>query len=367
MGRLVDIKEIVAMLTGRAADLCDALGLRDYRKGGRGRDRDLIALNPTRNDNRPGSFRICLDGARKGVWADFSTDDKGDALDLVAYILFAGNKAEALKWSRAWLGIDNDEEALHRAREEIRRHKESQIAAEVARADEADDTRAAAWRIWIAAQERLAGTPVAAYLAGRGTPLEALGRQPRVLRYHPRLWSTETNSHHPAMVAAVTNAAGDVIAVHRTYLQIRPDRTVVKAPLEDVKLTLGSYKGGCIRLWRGSSGKSWRDAPAEPVAITEGIEDGLTVAYAMPELRVLVAIAVNNFANIALPAQLHTVFCCVHRDGDNPGSAKAIEKAVARWRAEDRQARLVWSPVGKDLNDLLRSVPRPAPAEQSAC
>jgi hypothetical protein len=45
---------------------------------------EWVALNPTRNDSRPGSFKINM---RTGRWADFATGDKGgDAISLLAYL-----------------------------------------------------------------------------------------------------------------------------------------------------------------------------------------------------------------------------------------------------------------------------------------
>jgi hypothetical protein len=49
--------------------------------------REYLALNPTRADHRPGSFKIRLSGARAGSWADFATGDRGgDPISLVAYV-----------------------------------------------------------------------------------------------------------------------------------------------------------------------------------------------------------------------------------------------------------------------------------------
>jgi hypothetical protein len=46
--------------------------------------REWVALNPTRADNRRGSFRINVDTGR---WADFATDAKGgDPISLYAYV-----------------------------------------------------------------------------------------------------------------------------------------------------------------------------------------------------------------------------------------------------------------------------------------
>jgi hypothetical protein len=45
---------------------------------------EYVALNPTRSDRRPGSFKINL---RTGRWSDFATGDKGgDPVSLYAYI-----------------------------------------------------------------------------------------------------------------------------------------------------------------------------------------------------------------------------------------------------------------------------------------
>jgi hypothetical protein len=51
---------------------------------GRRQGLEYVALNPTRNDHRLGSFRINL---RTGRWADFATGDKGgDPISLAAYL-----------------------------------------------------------------------------------------------------------------------------------------------------------------------------------------------------------------------------------------------------------------------------------------
>src|SRR3954467_3806907 len=51
---------------------------------GRRQGPEYVALNPTRNDHRLGSFRINL---RTGRWADFATGDKGgDPISLAAYL-----------------------------------------------------------------------------------------------------------------------------------------------------------------------------------------------------------------------------------------------------------------------------------------
>jgi hypothetical protein len=50
--------------------------------GGKFEGREYVVRNPTRNDKRPGSFKVNRD---TGQWADFATGDKGaDLVSLVA-------------------------------------------------------------------------------------------------------------------------------------------------------------------------------------------------------------------------------------------------------------------------------------------
>ena len=64
--------------------LCLAAVCRRLLPGGRREGHEYLALNPRRGDRRLGSFKISL---RTGVWADFSSGDKGsDPVSLVAFL-----------------------------------------------------------------------------------------------------------------------------------------------------------------------------------------------------------------------------------------------------------------------------------------
>ena len=63
---------------------------------------EWVALNPTRNDRRVGSFKVCT---ASGLWADFATGDRGgDPVSLYAYINGL-KQVEAAKALQAELGI----------------------------------------------------------------------------------------------------------------------------------------------------------------------------------------------------------------------------------------------------------------------
>ena len=70
--------------------------------GGRMRGAEYIAINPTRNDRNPGSFRI---NTRTGRWADFATGDAGgDVVSLAAY-LTGSRQIEAARSLSQMLGL----------------------------------------------------------------------------------------------------------------------------------------------------------------------------------------------------------------------------------------------------------------------
>ncbi|HLG87050.1 MAG TPA: toprim domain-containing protein [Alphaproteobacteria bacterium] len=335
---LVPIDQIVAALAAQALPLCQHLLAAGVREGAEWRVGSLAG-------EAGRSMAVHLHGSRAGIWSDFSTGETGDALDLVAQCLFAGDKAQALKWSRAWLALDSAAPAPI-------------VRKAVPPPDESRKNREAARRIWLSAQERVAGTPVDRYLRGRGIDLAELERQPRAIKFHPALWNTEAKQKFPAMVATITNHEGSLIACHRTWLAVQSDGRVTKVPgLKEPKKTIGSFKGGAIRLWRGASMKPLRDAPiGETVVLTEGIEDALSIALACPQHRIMAAVSLGNLGNLVLPRSVETVIIAADNDDDNEQATKGLNRAIARFTSEGREVRIARSPIGKDFNDCLQGV-----------
>ena len=345
--RLVDIGEVSRMLAAQIQSLC--LELLPH---GKKASHEWMIGSPA---GEPGnSMAVHLTGAKAGVWQDFAAGEGGDALDLVAACVCAGDKKDALRWARRWLGIDKgDPAALERARRQV---PDTAAINAQAEAEEAN-ARKGAMAIWIAAHADLTGTPVETYLAGRGIHLADLVRMPRAIRFHPELWSKEAGRRFPAMVAAISGPEG-FMGVHRTWLERQADGSVTKAPLETAKKVLGPHRGGHIPLARGASGRTLREAPeGEILDISEGIEDGLSVAVSLTDARVVAAITIGNMASIHLPPQIKTVR--IWRQNDTKK-----EPIAAFARAIDAQLRagreIIIPDIGnevKDVNDLLRTPP----------
>ena len=71
---------------------------------GRREGAEWVARNPTRADQRPGSFKVNL---RTGRWGDFSTGDRGGDLVALAALLFCpGDMGEAARKVADMVGVD---------------------------------------------------------------------------------------------------------------------------------------------------------------------------------------------------------------------------------------------------------------------
>ncbi len=296
------------------------------------------------------SLAVRLTGARRGLWCDFSSGERGDALDLLAACLFAGNRKDAMAWASSWLGLtDNSTQAAIQRRPILEKVKTSELD------KEAQQRRAKARRLWQETPAGIAGTPVESYLAGRGIDLRQLGRAPGALRFAPAVWCAEVRKPLPAMLAAICGPNGKMVAVHRTWLAQSPSGTWVKADLQNPKKVLGSFAGGCIRLWRGASGKALDLAPTGDVAIVaEGIETALSCAIACPEYRVLAAVSLSNMASMKLPDTLTEITVAADNDCGNPAARKALHAALSQFAQQGRTVRLAMPEIqGQDWNNVL--------------
>jgi hypothetical protein len=288
------------------------------------------------------SLSIRIAGDKRGVWADFAAGISGDMLELVARHRYGGDKTEALRWARNYLGL-------------------STVAAPAGQAPPAPPARVPASEVsrsfsgkaralWLGGHP-LGGTPAASYLAARGVGLTALGRAPAALRFRGDVWCSERQQAAPAMLAAITRG-GAIIGCHRTFLAAGPAGRWGKAPIAAPKKVLGQVGGGFIPLWRGKSGKPLREAPEDDtLAITEGIEDALTIALHMPEWRVIAAYSLGNIANLQLPDRFADIVLCWDRDGDKAEPSRAREAAAERLLRQGRSLREIRPPEGfKDFN-----------------
>ncbi|HEY1301459.1 MAG TPA: hypothetical protein VGF07_13250 [Stellaceae bacterium] len=312
------------------------------------------------------SLAVEVSGPRRGRWRDYSGEDRGDALDLVAKTVCRGDLGEAIRWARRWLGLGelDDEERRRIAAAAERRRAAAEREAERQARHRRNDARA----LWLAAQPLARGDLVARYLRDRGIDLarrakDGVWRAPRALRCHPDLWCGEAGQRYPAMVAAICDAQGRHVATHRTWLALRnlacdDAPKVGKAPIGNPKMTLGGYRGGLIRLARGASGRAWRDMPAgETLILGEGIEDALAAAILLPRFRAAAGVSLSAMASLALPPQIGRIILLAQNDLPGSPARETLGRLWRRWLGEGRE--VVPFPVPPFVKDIAALIDHP--------
>jgi hypothetical protein len=341
------------------------------------------------------SLKVNRNGPRRGLWTDFSaaegTDEySGDMLQLIAVVKFGGwskgkdAQRDAIRWAKdrlGWEKLGGD-----KLREVRRDSAARDAAAEEAARIEAEGKRKSAIAMWNGAVP-IERTAAEAYLRSREIDFDRMGRIPGSLRYLPDCWCSIRRSKHPALVACIYLGAA-FRGVHRTYLDVSQGKgspvgvvKTVRDPLskkfrlataadreaglklKSYKLTLGDYSGGCITLWKGGRrGALWSMAAGTSVYVSEGIEDGLSVAVADPSLTVVAGVALANMGALELPEQAGPIVFIGQNDPiyvERPRAVEAFERVIGRQQLAAREARrpppqIIWpKPQFKDFNDQL--------------
>jgi putative DNA primase/helicase len=180
--------------------------------------------------------------------------------------------------------------------------------------------------------DNLAGAYLATRLPGVSLPPDLWP----VLRFLPDA-SHPSRVRLPAMVAAVRDVAGNLTAIHRTFLA----PPGIKAAIEPQRASLGAVAGGAVRLW----------PVAAELVVGEGIETSLAAAHLL-HLPAWAAVSAGNLADaMKLPAEVRAVV--IAADHDPPG-IKAARAAAARWRQEGRRVRIATPDrAGADFADMV--------------
>ncbi len=189
------------------------------------------------------------------------------------------------------------------------------------------------------------GDPVIHYLDARGICLQVL---PQALRCHPGLdyWADgRCIGQFPAMIGAVTDAAGQMVSLHRTYLTHdgrKADVGVVK------KLTSSSARliGCSIKLGHPASIKG-----AMSIGVAEGVETALacTTASSMPTES---AISAGGLERYEWPKGVQSLIVFADNDVSQVGQHAAAALAL-RARRNGLVVRVLTPPqAGTDWADV---------------
>lgn len=196
------------------------------------------------------------------------------------------------------------------------------------------------------------GTPAAIYLRSRGITIDL----PHTLRFArlppPKIEGNGVLAANgpgllPTLIAIVTDAAGDLVALQRTYLTEDGRKAATKATETDrkpkVKYSLGNVIGGSIQL----------GPPSASILVCEGLEDGLTLAQGLGRT-VWVSAGTSMMPAMIFPAAVRAVV--IGADGNAPGEA-AAQKAAEAYAAAGLSVRIMRpTPPFVDFNAELMGV-----------
>ncbi len=163
---------------------------------------------------------------------------------------------------------------------------------------------------------------------------------PASLRYHSGLRHSATGLLLPSLLGCFRAwPSPQIVGLQRIFL--RADG-MQKAPVSNNKMSLGKCNGGAVWL------APWGE---EEIAISEGIEDGLTVQQ-QAGLPTAACCGTSGLISLVLPDAVKSVL--IAADNDEPGQ-KVAARAAARFRKEGRQVRIATPEGAKDFNELLMS------------
>jgi DNA primase len=302
----IDLAALCADIRDRfpVSGIAQQAGVKLIRAG-----RELKGCCPFHPDRSP-SFTIYADDRR---FQCFGCGAEGDALDFV-------QRAYGVKLLSAIEMLDGG--AL--------RELEQQRVVATPKADWSKAARS----IWREAVP-INGTPAEAYLRSRVITMEL----PHTLRF-ARLRYPQEQGRRPALVAAVCSPDGNLTGIQRTFLTDEGR----KADVAEVKLSLGRVAGGAIQL----------GGPTASLVVTEGLEDGLTIAQALGR-SVWVSAGTAMLPRMELADE--TLSVVIGADGDPAGEA-AANKAAHAFAAVGRKVRIMRPASGfKDFNaELMESM-----------
>lgn len=186
------------------------------------------------------------------------------------------------------------------------------------------------------------GDPVDLYLRNRGVAITAI---PSDVRFVAQCRHSESRTSHPAMLALVRDPAGEVRALHRTFLTIDGR----KADVDPVRMVMGSLPSGCaVRLTN----------TGPIMGVAEGIETALSasILFGVPTWA---ALNDNRLAAWSPPEGVREVVVFADND-ENFAGQRAAHQLRERLGSKFSVKIELPTTAGSDWNDELRERRRTA-------
>jgi hypothetical protein len=321
-------------MSSQAAELARRLArdaeavCRHYLSNGRRQGRYWLVGDVTNTPGRSLFVRLAGPESGKGAagkWTDAATGEHGDLLDLIALNMGLLRLHDVLDEARAFLSLP-------------RPH--STPACRPRKQPPAPTGSPESARRLFAMSQPILGTVAETYLRTRGiTAFHEL----LALRFHPRCYYRPDvdapTEIRPALIAAVTDLAGNITGAHRTWLDPSGND---KAPVDTPRRAMGLLLGHGVRF----------GIATDVMAAGEGLETMLSLRSALPALPMLAALSANHLAAILFPRALRRLYIARDRD---PAGDFAVATLTERAQAAGIEA-FALTPALGDFNEDLREL-----------
>lgn len=261
-------------------------------------------------------------GRKPGKWVDHASAEHGDLLDIIAEQLPSPTWQAVFSEARRFLG----QPGLRSIQNTVEQNGGT-----------TNPDRSATARRLLAI-----GRPIQATLAERYLRNRGITRFGPALRYHHGVYFRDETGQRrqlPALLAAITDNAGNVTGCNRTWLD--PSRSCV-ASITEPKRVIGNLAGNAVRFQHGSG--------SDDLIAGEGLETVLSIGTVFPFLDLAACLTANHLGQFIPPEHIKRLW--IARDNDDAGATAA---QLLRQRAEELGIAVFdLTPVRNDFNDDLR-------------
>ncbi|KKB96217.1 ATP-dependent RecD-like DNA helicase [Candidatus Arcanobacter lacustris] len=314
-----------------------------------------------------GSLSVKISGKSAGLWHDFESGVGGDIIKLISVNNNISYK-DAIEYSASLIGMSPSSNVIKINSYELAKNNISIKNINKDNIESNKEAKRAEFINKLYEQSKAAnGTIVEKYLTTHRNITTSL---PDSIRFIDNHYEPGSKSKMPAMAVFARNKDGDITGVQVTYLN---STTYNKADISIKKRSYGSIKGSFVEIQKGNDN--------QPVYVTEGIENALSVKEAGAKGAILVSLGISNIKNIdsylkddeikavkeekeiketnntqgqELKPQREIVICG-DNDGINTAAGKSIHKSALHLVEQNYQVKMIMpETIGSDFNDILK-------------
>lgn len=292
-------------------------------------NRKLSSANNLRYGNK-GSLSINI---QKGLWHNFETGEKGNALQLISMQLGFSDFKDTIAYAKEYLNYKDTIAPI----KQVKPLKEALYK-------ESPNKKLYAEKL-VKQGQAIEGTLAEAYLKNHRGINQYEGAD---LRFLPKISTLHDNKKTQVPALLCIGRDADDAVNHVQVIRLDP-KNGGKDKLSTIsKQTYGAINGIGIEL--NNKGQD------DTTYLSEGVETGMALVETEKNARVFALLSKSNFSNVNLSQLQHHVVICLDNDGKKTFADNLIFKAIERLELAGKTVSLIIpDKAGTDFNDLLKS------------